>query len=856
MAVEAARIVINIDTNAKQASGAMRSLGKSTRGASESAGGASKAFRALKNIGIAAIAVQGARALGRLAGELVSVASNAEETANKFGVTFRGIQSEAQAAAQSLADNFGLAQDQAQGLLADTGDLLTGFGFTRESALDLSTQVNELAVDLASFTNFSGGAEGASQALTKALLGERESLKSLGIAITEADIQRLAEDKGIVGELTRQQKAALTLELAMEQSGNAIGDFERSQASFANQTRIAEANIRDQKVALGSALLPIANIAVTTFNNMAGQMTETANRVRDFITSAQGATQIGEIFGFIGGVFRTVFDIGRELFEIGFGIWEDTIQSLRETFIELFGDTENTGAGLEILGGAVEGTILGFKIFAQTVVLAIDALGDIINIAQQSAQALGAIGQVVRGEISFEELKSEFAEVGQGFQDLGQNVADNFANIVDTAQQGIANFGRNSRDRAADIREAFNQTNESVSRNVTSALQNARQESQETADTTRDLAESAQESADAQEGLTSQLGATAEAAGLSAEEIMNMTSAQDEAADAARQLREQVQEQQSNMEQLAEIRARLAREHREQTMDRVELIEFEKEQELARAESLGASRDLMLKIEESYNAKILEATVERNQRVFEENQEARQKEIEAEREAAKLREGIQQNAEQRFFEQTATRIQLAEQQRDAEIAAAEDAGAETLAIREYYANQIRAIQRDQIVDILNLTSNGVGAIGDLWDALAERQGESAREAAERQKAFSIVESLIATAVAVTQALPNIPLAATVAALGAVQTAAIIAQPLPQAQFGGSFTVPPGNNQDSGLLRVNSGERVDVSPARSGDGGPLVVKLQLGDREFVQVVEDVFNRKGGQIRNARAVRTTT
>ena len=100
--------------------------------------------------------------------------------------------------AKTFRQSFGLSRKAAKQLLGDTGDLLVGFGFTEDAALDLSKKVNELAVDLASFTNFSGGAEGASLALTKALLGERESIKSLGIAITEADLKKFAADQGLV----------------------------------------------------------------------------------------------------------------------------------------------------------------------------------------------------------------------------------------------------------------------------------------------------------------------------------------------------------------------------------------------------------------------------------------------------------------------------------------------------------------------------------------------------------------------------------------------------------------------------------------------------------------------------------
>jgi hypothetical protein len=200
--------------------------------------------------------------------KLGNIASDAEETNNKFAVTFSGIRDEAEATAKNLSDNFGLSTLASKTLLSSTGDLLTGFGFTQEASLDLSNQVNELAVDLASFTNFSGGAEGASAALTKALLGERESVKSLGISIMEADIKQLAEDKGIVGELTRQQKAMLTLEIAVSQSKNAIGDFARSQDAYANQKRIFEGNLEDLAVKLGDRLLPMMTAVVGAGNDI------------------------------------------------------------------------------------------------------------------------------------------------------------------------------------------------------------------------------------------------------------------------------------------------------------------------------------------------------------------------------------------------------------------------------------------------------------------------------------------------------------------------------------------------------------------------------------------------------------
>ena len=199
----------------------------------------------------------------------IKAASDLEETRSKFNTVFSSIQNDAQNTAKAFEDSFGLSSQAALGMLSDTGDLLVGFGFTEREALNLSKQVNELAVDLASFTNFSGGADGASQALTKALLGEREAIKSLGIAITEADLKRFAEEQGLVfKELDRVAKAQLTFELAVSQSQKAIGDFARTQGSFANQLRKLKGEFENLAAEFGTMLLPLAQKLVDAFRKV------------------------------------------------------------------------------------------------------------------------------------------------------------------------------------------------------------------------------------------------------------------------------------------------------------------------------------------------------------------------------------------------------------------------------------------------------------------------------------------------------------------------------------------------------------------------------------------------------------
>ncbi len=80
----------------------------------------------------------------------------------------------------------------------------------------------------------------------------------------------------------------------------------------------------------------------------------------------------------------------------------------------------------------------------------------------------------------------------------------------------------------------------------------------------------------------------------------------------------------------------------------------------------------------------------------------------------------------------------------------------------------------------------------------------------------------------------------VAAFGAAQIAAIASSPLPTAAFGGSFNVPPGYQADSGLVRVNQGERVDITPERKNDKSGGQMSLRIGEYEFQAMIEKMVN----------------
>lgn len=197
--------------------------------------------------------------IGLASGAMIKFASDSEEVANKFNVVFREMRSEATSWAEQFGNSVGRSNIEIQQFSSSLGDVLKPLGFTTQEAFKMSSQMTQLALDVASFNNRQDS--DVVRAFTSALTGERESLKTLGIVISEADVKQEAYASGIamVGEeLTKTQKAQATVNLLFKNSTDAQGDLARTQDSFANSSKALAAELKDLSATFGQQLLPSA----------------------------------------------------------------------------------------------------------------------------------------------------------------------------------------------------------------------------------------------------------------------------------------------------------------------------------------------------------------------------------------------------------------------------------------------------------------------------------------------------------------------------------------------------------------------------------------------------------------------
>ena len=124
----------------------------------------------------------------------VNYASDTQESINKVEVAFSYAAEGVKKWSDTTLTAYGLAKGTALDMAALFGDMATSMGYSHAEAADLSMELVGLAADLASFKNIS--IDEAQTALKSIFTGETESLKNLGVVMTEANLQAYALAEG------------------------------------------------------------------------------------------------------------------------------------------------------------------------------------------------------------------------------------------------------------------------------------------------------------------------------------------------------------------------------------------------------------------------------------------------------------------------------------------------------------------------------------------------------------------------------------------------------------------------------------------------------------------------------------
>ena len=243
------------------ASGAEQSTGK--------VGGLASKLGGLGTIAAAGAAAGGAAILG-FGAMAVSAASDVAESQNKVNVVFGESAGKIDELAATAASSLGQTKGEVLAAAGGIGNLLTAMGQGKDEAADMSIQMVKLAADLGSFNNASSAE--VLEAMQAAMAGETDGMKKYGVAINEATLKAAAMKAGLgdnVQALSAAEKQMLSMNIMMEQTTSAQGDFANTSDGMANSMKIIKANVADAAASIGGVLLPVVQPLISKVAELA-----------------------------------------------------------------------------------------------------------------------------------------------------------------------------------------------------------------------------------------------------------------------------------------------------------------------------------------------------------------------------------------------------------------------------------------------------------------------------------------------------------------------------------------------------------------------------------------------------------
>lgn len=240
--------------------------------------------------------------------EAINLGSDLQEVQNVVDVTFSNMSDKVGEFAKKAAEAAGLSEIMAKRYVGTFGAMAKAFGFAESESFQMSTALTQLAGDVASFYNITQ--DEAYTKLKSVFTGETETLKDLGVVMTQSALDSFAMAKGYMKttkQMSEQEKVALRYAFVMEQLSAAQGDFARTSDSWANQTKILSLNFDKFKANIGKALINIFTPFLKTMNEIVSKIAQLSSYFVAFSEMISGkSTSSGG--GSPGGSFENMAD--------------------------------------------------------------------------------------------------------------------------------------------------------------------------------------------------------------------------------------------------------------------------------------------------------------------------------------------------------------------------------------------------------------------------------------------------------------------------------------------------------------------------------------------------------------------
>lgn len=236
-----------------------------------------------KKAGAALAAAFGVKKLVDFGKQCLELGSDLAEVQNVVDVTFPKMTAQVDEFARSAAQSFGLSETMAKQYTGTFGAMAKAFGFTEKQAYDMGSTLTGLAGDVASFYNISQ--DEAYDKLKSVFTGETESLKDLGVVMTQTALDSYAMANGFgktTSAMSEAEKVALRYQFVQDKLSAAQGDFARTSGSWANQCRVLSLQMQSLMATIGQGLINLFTPIIRVINTVIGKLATLANAFKSF----------------------------------------------------------------------------------------------------------------------------------------------------------------------------------------------------------------------------------------------------------------------------------------------------------------------------------------------------------------------------------------------------------------------------------------------------------------------------------------------------------------------------------------------------------------------------------------------
>lgn len=199
--------------------------------------------------------------LGKIIGDSIMSGGELEQQLGGVEVVFSEHAEAMKKTAATAYRDMGLSESDYLAKANKMGALLKGSGFDTGYASAMSQQVMQRASDVASIMGVD--VKDAMEALAGAAKGNFTMMDNLGVAMNDTTLQAYAQEKGLGKLETTQQKVNAAMQMFLDKTEYAAGNYARENDTFSGSLTTAKAKLENLTADLGTQLLPTATTLVT-----------------------------------------------------------------------------------------------------------------------------------------------------------------------------------------------------------------------------------------------------------------------------------------------------------------------------------------------------------------------------------------------------------------------------------------------------------------------------------------------------------------------------------------------------------------------------------------------------------------